>query len=148
MQRWTPFVTVAAVVERDSKFLMVEERIDGQLCYNQPAGHWEDGESLLQAVQREVLEETAWQFQPETLLGVYRWQHSAGKTFLRFAFIGDVKNHQPDLALDAGIERAVWMSLEEIENCAQQHRSPQVLHCVRDYLRGQRFPLECLITVD
>jgi len=139
---WKPNTTVAAIVERDGKFLLVEEDTADGVRLNQPAGHLENGETLLQAVVREAREETAYDFNPEALLGVYHWRHP-GKdiTYLRFAFIGNVSHHYPEQALDEGIIRAAWMSLDEIRDSQSIHRSPQVLTCVEDYLAGQRFPL-------
>ncbi|MGZ8984466.1 MAG: NUDIX hydrolase [Methylotenera sp.] len=140
--QWMPHATVAAIVEDNGKFLLVEEITERGNRFNQPAGHLEDNETLLQAVVRETLEETAYAFNPTSLLGVYHWKHAHNDTtYLRFAFIGNVSNHQPLLALDKGIIRAVWMSVDEIRSNALLMRSPQVLTCVEDYLRGQQFPL-------
>ena len=139
---WKPNTTVAAIIENNGKFLLVEEDTADGVRLNQPAGHLENGETLLQAVVREAREETAYDFTPEALLGVYHWRHP-GKdiTYLRFAFIGNVSHHYPEQALDEGILRAVWMSLDEMRTSQAMHRSPQVLTCVEDYLAGQRFPL-------
>ncbi len=143
--RWKPHVTVAAVIRRDDRFLLVEERIGGKAMLNQPAGHLEDGETLVEAVVRETLEETGWHFAPRALLGVYRWPTGAdGKTFLRFAFTGDLLRHDADRPLDAGIIRTVWMTAAEITRCATRHRSPQVQLCVSDFLAGARYPLDSL----
>lgn len=142
---WKPNVTVAAVVERDGRFLLVEEHADGALVLNQPAGHLDEGESLLRAAVRETLEETAWHVVPEALLGVYRWPHpDKGVTYLRFAFIARAQRQEPNLRLDHGIERAVWLSAAEIRQARERHRSPQVQRCVDDYLAGQRYPLALL----
>ncbi len=139
---WKPNVTVAAVVERNGAFLFVEETADGALVLNQPAGHLDEGESLLDAVVRETLEETAWHFEPEALLGVYRWSHPAkGITYLRFAFIGRAVKQEPGAALDDGIVRALWLTPDEIRRERHRHRSPQVERCIEDYLAGQRYPL-------
>jgi 8-oxo-dGTP pyrophosphatase MutT (NUDIX family) len=140
--QWMPHATVAAIVEQDGKFLLVEESTDRGNRFNQPAGHLEDNESLLEAVVRETLEETAYQFEPQALLGIYHWKHEHNDTtYLRFAYIGSVSNHQPLLALDEGIIRAVWMTIDEIRSKHLLLRSPQVLSCIEDYLRGQKFPL-------
>ncbi len=142
---WKPHVVVAAVVEEDGRFLLVEERTAEGLRFNQPAGHLEAGESLLDAVRREVFEETAHHFEPEALLGIYRWPHpEAGRTYLRFAFTGVITGHDPTAPLDHGILRAAWMTLEEIRTVRSRHRSPLVERCIEDYLAGCRYPLELL----
>jgi ADP-ribose pyrophosphatase YjhB (NUDIX family) len=142
---WKPNVVVAAIVERDGKFLLVEEEAEDRLVLNQPAGHLDEGESLLNAVVRETLEETAWHFEPEALLGIYRWPHPTKSiTYLRFAFIGHVTRHEPERTLDSGIVRAVWMSPEEIRAEKSRHRSPQVERCLNDYLAKQRYSLDLL----
>jgi ADP-ribose pyrophosphatase YjhB (NUDIX family) len=142
---WKPNVVVAAVVERDGRFLLVEERAEGQLVLNQPAGHLEDGESLVDAVVRETLEETAWHFEPQALLGVYRWPHPKKHvTYLRFAFIGTATRHDAARKLDDGIERALWLTHEEIIAERSRHRSPLLERCVDDYLTGRRYPLALL----
>ncbi|GAB4508935.1 MAG: NUDIX hydrolase [Sulfuricaulis sp.] len=142
---WKPNVVVAAIIERDGKFLLVEEKADGQLVLNQPAGHLDEGESLMQAAVRETLEETAWHFTPEALLGVYRWPHpTKGITYLRFAFTGCVTRHEESRTLDHDIVRTLWLSPEEIRAERTRHRSPQVERCLDDYLTGRRYPLELL----
>ena len=142
---WKPNVVVAAIVEHDGKFLLVEEKADGRLVLNQPAGHLDEGESLMQAVVRETLEETAWHFTPESLLGVYRWPHPAkGITYLRFAFSGQVTRHEEGRALDREIVRTLWLTPEEIRAEHARHRSPQVLRCLDDYLAGRRYPLNLI----
>jgi len=140
--QWMPHATVAAIVEDNGKFLLVEEITERGNRFNQPAGHLEDNETLIEAVVRETLEETAYLFKPESLLGIYHWKHEHNDTtYLRFAYIGSVSNHQPDMALDEGIIRAVWMTAEEMRSNAMLMRSPQVLSCVEDYLSGHKFPL-------
>lgn len=142
---WKPNVTVAAVIERDGKFLLVEEETTEGLMFNQPAGHLEKGETLLEGVAREVWEETAYRFAPEALLGIYHWEHPRKDiTYLRFAFVGQLTGHDPQQKLDDGIVRACWMSLEEVRATEERHRSPQVLTCIEHYLAGQRFPLSAL----
>ena len=112
---WNPEVTVAAIVERDNRFLMVEERISGRLVLNQPAGHLEDGETLVEAVIRETREETAWRFRPDALVGTYLWRSPVdGRSFLRFAFCGTVDDHHAQQPLDEGILRALWMTHEQL----------------------------------
>ncbi|MEK9940735.1 MAG: NUDIX hydrolase, partial [Methylotenera sp.] len=124
--QWKPHATVAAIVEQDGKFLLVEEETDRGNRFNQPAGHLEDNESLLDAVIRETQEETAYQFEPTALLGIYHWKHEHNDTtYLRFAYIGNVSQHQPQQKLDDGIIRSVWMSVDEIRANAKLMRSPQ-----------------------
>lgn len=142
---WRPNVTVASVVERDGRFLVVEERSEGRTVINQPAGHLEPGESLLEAVCRETLEETAWHFEPHGLVGIYRWPHPERDiTYLRFAFTGEVVHREQDNPLDPEIHRCLWMSEKELEQAASQLRSPQVMAAIRDYLAGRLYPLDCL----
>jgi 8-oxo-dGTP pyrophosphatase MutT (NUDIX family) len=142
---WKPNTTVAAIIEQDGRFLMVEENTTEGIRINQPAGHLDEGETILNATTREVLEETAYDFTPTGLLGIYHWQRPAKDiTYLRFAFIGKLGMHHAELELDQGIIRALWMTLEELEATQAMHRSPQVLKCVRDYLAGQHFSLDVL----
>ncbi len=123
--------------------MLVEEETDRGNRFNQPAGHLEDGETLIEAVIRETMEETAYDFIPEALLGVYHWKHPHNDTtYLRFAFIGKVGVHYPMQELDNGIIRAVWMSVDEIREKQNLTRSSQVLTCIEDYLAGKSFPLE------
>lgn len=139
---WKPNVVVAAIAERDGKFLLVEEEADGALALNQPAGHLDEGESLLDAVVRETLEETAWHFEPQALLGVYRWVHpDKAVTYMRFAFTGRVTRHEPNRTLDDGIVRALWLTPDEIRAERARHRSPLIERCVSDFLAGRRYPL-------
>lgn len=140
---WKPHVTVAAVIEQDGKFLLVEEETDDGIRFNQPAGHWEENETLMQGVIREALEETAYHFEPAWLQGIYRWRHpDKDITYLRFAFSGRVAGHEPQRRLDSGILRAVWLSPAEVRATADRHRSPLVLQCVEDYLAGKKYPLD------
>lgn len=142
---WKPNVVVAAVIERDGKFLLVEEDADGELVFNQPAGHLDEGESLLHAVVREVKEETAWDFDPTHLIGVYRWQRAPGAvTYLRFCFTGRALRHDSTRKLDTGIVRAEWFSRQEIAAMRSRLRSPLVEQCIDDYAAGLRYPLTLL----
>ena len=142
---WRPSVTVAAVIERGGRFLFVEERIDGRLVLNQPAGHLDPGESLIAACRREVLEETAHDFEPRALVGVYRWHYAAKDvTFLRFCFTGDVSGQDPTRTLDGEIVRLHWLTPAELASRDADHRSPLVAKCVADFLGGRRFPLDLL----
>lgn len=144
-QIWRPHVTVAAVIERDGKFLLVEEQADQGNVLNQPAGHWEANESLIEAAARETLEETAYHIQPSALLGVYRWPHPQKNiTYLRFAFTGNILAHEADRPLDHGILRALWLTPDELRAQSARHRSPLVQLCLQDYLAGKRYPLELL----
>jgi 8-oxo-dGTP pyrophosphatase MutT (NUDIX family) len=142
---WKPNVTVAALIERDGSFLLVEEETEDGLRFNQPAGHLDEGESLVAACAREALEETAWGFTPTSLVGIYQWPRPQGDiTYLRFAFSGELGAHDASRTLDEGILRAVWMTPDEIRASSDRHRSPLVWQCVTDYVAGRRFPLELL----
>lgn len=146
---WNPEVTVAAVVSHDRKFLLVEELIGAELVLNQPAGHLEPAETLIDAVIRETREETAWRFTPRFLIGVYHWpglRH--GRGFLRFAFCGEVDDHRPRQTLDEGIVRAIWLTPDELRAQQQRLRSPLVMRCVEDYLLGRRQPLDAVASLD
>ena len=147
--RWKPSVTVAAVIEQGGRYLLVEEHTSDGLRLNNPAGHLEAGESLVQAVEREALEETARCFSPSHLVGVYlaRMQRGNGEvTYLRFAFAGSVGGALPGRALDAGILRTLWLTPREIEASQEYHRSPLLWRCVQDHQAGRRYPLELLCT--
>lgn len=142
---WKPDVTVAAIAEREGRFLLVEERSAGRIVLNQPAGHLEDGETLLQAVTRETLEESAWEFTPRAVVGVYLWRPvHLSKTFLRVAFTGELGTHDPLRPLDRGVLRTRWLSRDEIAAPAARLRGPLVLRCVDDYIAGARYPLTLL----
>ncbi len=145
---WKPHVTVAAIIERDSKFLMVEELAHGERVFNQPAGHLDPDESLIEATIRETREESAWKFVPQAVTGIYLWKHPENaETFLRVAICGSCEDHDPIQRLDEGIIRVVWKSREELAGGKIKLRSPMVLNCIDDYLAGKRYPLEMLITV-
>ena len=138
-----PAVTVAIVVERDGRFLLVEEETRAGPKLNQPAGHLEPAETLPQAAARETLEETGWTVAPTALIGVYRWQvPETGATFVRFSFAGEALRHDAARPLDAGIIRALWLTRDEIASRQAEHRSPLVMRCVDDYRAGQRWPLD------
>jgi 8-oxo-dGTP pyrophosphatase MutT (NUDIX family) len=142
---WRPDVTVAAVAERDGEFLFVEERAGGRVVLNQPAGHLENGETLIEAVARETLEETGWVFVPEAVIGLYVWQPEHGaRSFLRISFAGRLTVHDPDRPLDRGILRTRWLDPVQLAELRPRHRSPLVARCVDDYLAGIRYPLELL----
>ncbi len=141
---WKPDVTVAALVEREGRFLLVEERIGGRVVFNQPAGHVEDGESLREAVIRETLEETAWHFEPESLLGLYLWRSPRGHSTLRIAFTGSVSLHEAQRTLDPPVLAAHWLSREQVIARTAQLRTPLVLRCIDDFLAGRRLPLSAV----
>ena len=145
MTHWRPDITVAAIVERDQRFLFIEEVISGRRVLNQPAGHVEHGESLLDAVCRETFEESAWRFTPEALVGVYLWRHPrSGRDTLRFAFCGAVHGHEPDRPLDHPVLAAHWFTRADVDARAAALRTPVVLRCLEDYLAGQRLPLSAV----
>jgi 8-oxo-dGTP pyrophosphatase MutT (NUDIX family) len=155
IERWKPSVTVAGIIEKDGKYLLVEEHTPNGLMFNNPAGHLDPGESPLQGCVREVLEETAFHFTPTALVGVYlsRFlkQASADEpaqdiSYLRFAFTGDLGAHEAGRALDMGIVRTLWMSIEEMQATQAKHRSRLLLRCAQDHAAGQRFPLETVYT--
>jgi 8-oxo-dGTP pyrophosphatase MutT (NUDIX family) len=146
-ERFRPSVTVAAVVARDGRYLLVEEETGEGLMLNNPAGHVELGESPLDAVVREALEETARRFVPDALLGVYlarfvRPARDEDVTYVRLAYTGSVGEQIAGRALDQGIHRTLWLTLDEIAACPERHRSPLVLQCVRDHAAGRRLPLD------
>jgi 8-oxo-dGTP pyrophosphatase MutT (NUDIX family) len=142
---WAPHVTVAAIAERDGKFLLVDEVVDGRQVLNQPAGHLDDDEGLIDAVIRETLEETAWRFTPTALVGIYRWRHAhKQETFLRITFCGEVHDHDPSLRLDDGIVGSVWLTPAELAAAPERLRSPLVLRSIDDYLMGARHSLSIL----
>jgi len=139
--RWTPHVTVATVVVRDGRLLLVEEAIDGRQVLNQPAGHLEPDESLAAAACRETLEETGWTVRLSAFIGTYQWTAPDGTPFLRFAYAAEPVSHDPARPLDTGILRAVWLTPAELKADPGRLRSPLVWQVVADYLAGQRHPL-------
>jgi len=144
----SPRPTVAAVVEHRGRFLLVEEETESGIAFNQPAGHLEAHESPADGMVRETLEETACHVQPDALIGIYRWRSPANDTtYLRFAFSARYLGEEPGRALDEGIIRAVWLTLEEVRLLQPRHRTPLVLRCIEDYLAGRRFPLELISQV-
>jgi len=147
---WQPDVTVATVVVRDGRFLMVEEDVRGALVLNQPAGHLEPDETLIEAARRETLEETGWEVEPTAFIGAYQWKApgngdgSGGRHYLRIAFAAELGQHHPQRPLDEGIRRAIWLSPDELLAEQARHRSPLVWRTVTDFLAGRRFPLNAL----
>ena len=147
--RWKPNVTVAAIIEREGRFMLVEEHTSEGLRLNNPAGHLDEGETPVRACAREALEETAHAFAPTALVGVYlsrvpREATGEDITYLRFAFAGELGAFDAQRPLDDGIVRTVWMTPDEVRASAARHRSPLVLRCIEDHLAGQRFPLSLI----
>jgi ADP-ribose pyrophosphatase YjhB (NUDIX family) len=142
---WKPHVTVAAIIERNQRFLLVEEETANGLEFNQPAGHLDEHEDLISAVIREVNEETAWQFQPQELVAVQLWRKNPEfPTFMRFCFTGHCHSHNPEQALDTGVVSTHWLTRDEVAAQAHRLRSPLVLISIDQYLSGQRYPLDIL----
>ena len=149
--RWAPSTTVAAVIENEGRYLLVEEQTPEGLKLNNPAGHLDPGESPEQGVVREALEETARRFTPQALVGVYlsrfvRPATGEDVTYLRFAYCGSVGDELPGRTLDTGIVRTLWLTPEEVRASRERHRSPLVLRCIEDHLAGQRYPLGVVVT--
>lgn len=141
---WTPHLTTATIVNRADRFLMVEERSQGRVVFNQPAGHIESGESIFAAARRETLEETGWDVQLSHFLGLYTYLSPVNDTtYFRFCFLAEPV-HQASTVLDADIIAAHWLTLAEIRDRRDQLRSPLVLECINDYLAGRRYPLELI----
>ena len=141
---WLPHITVATIVEDNGRFLMVEEHKAGRNVLNQPAGHLDPDETLIDAAIRETLEETGWEVAPTAFIGAYQWKAETGRHYLRFAFSADPDRHLPDRPLDDGIVQAVWLTPAELQAQADRHRSPLVWRVVQDYLAGRRSPLSTL----
>jgi ADP-ribose pyrophosphatase YjhB (NUDIX family) len=142
---WRPHVTVACVVARGERYLMVEEEVAGRLVYNQPAGHLDDHESLAQAALRETLEETGWTVELQHLIGVHQWRSTEhGDAVVRFSFAARAVSHDPDRPLDSDIRRALWLTRDEIAALGERLRSPMILQSIDLWLGGQRLPLETL----
>lgn len=141
---WIPHITVATVIETAGRFLLVEEESDGLVVFNQPAGHWDEGETIFEAATRETLEETGWHFVPEAIVGLYVYTSPLiNITYLRICFCGKPGDYEPDRPLDKGILRAVWLTPEEVAN-KKNLRSPMVWRCIEDYLAGVRYPLSLI----
>jgi ADP-ribose pyrophosphatase YjhB (NUDIX family) len=149
--RWKPSVTVAAIIEREGRFLLIEEQTPEGLRFNNPAGHLDPGESPADGCAREALEETTHAFRPTALVGIYvsrMLRASTGEdiTYLRFAFCGELGDVVPGRTLDSGILRTVWLTPDEVRASRDRHRSPLVLRCMEDYLAGRRLPLDAVYT--
>ena len=147
-QFWQPDVTVACVVVRDGRLLVVEEQVRGRVVLNQPAGHLEPDETLVEAARRETLEETGWHVEPTAFIGAYQWKsppqtpEDGGRHYLRMAFAADPLRHDAGRALDDGIVQALWLTPQELQAASARHRSPLVWRVVEDYLAGRRHPLD------
>lgn len=142
---WRPHATVACVVSDGARFLMVEEEVKGRLAWNQPAGHLEDRERLVDAAVRETLEETGWTVEPQHLIGIYQWRSTEhGDGVIRCCFAARAVSHDPTRPLDTGIRRALWLTREEIVDLGERLRSPLVLASIDDWLAGARLPLDAL----
>jgi len=142
---WHPHITVAAVIRKQDHYLLVEENVDGKILFNQPAGHWEKDETLLEAVRREVLEETTHVFAPKGIVGIYHWlEPDSGETVLRFCFSGETNGPQPEYNLDPDIIATHWFTRKEIEEKADQLRSPLVLRCIHDAINNPSLPLDAI----
>lgn len=141
---WEPHLTVASIVERDGRFLIVEELCSGRVVINQPAGHLEEGESLMEAVVRETLEETACRIRPTALTGIYHWRSPHNKTYVRFCFAAECLEQEVTPRLDDGIFHVLWLTRDEVQRRGENLRSPMVLQCIDDYLAGRRHPLELI----
>ncbi|HSD73207.1 MAG TPA: NUDIX hydrolase [Steroidobacteraceae bacterium] len=142
---WKPELTVAAVATQRGRFLVVEERVARRRVFNQPAGHVEDGETLIDAVVRETLEETAWHFEPQFVVGIYLWRNpDTARSYLRVAFGGALREHEPGRALDTGIVCTHWFARGQLLAHSSRLRSPLVMRCIDDWLSGARYPLSLL----
>ncbi len=143
--QWTPHVTVASILKQNDKYLFVQERKDKRLVLNQPAGHWEQGETLIEAAIRETLEETCWHFEPQAITGIYQWHHQRrDETFLRFCFSGTMLDHDSTRTLDSDIESIIWLTEDELSAQQDLHRSPLVQRCMDDYLSGIQHDLRII----
>jgi len=146
--QWNPHVTVASILKRDDKYLFVQERKDSWLVLNQPAGHWEPDETLIEAAIRETLEETAWKFEPQAITGIYQWHHQRrNETFLRFCFSGTLLEHDATRELDPDIEATIWLTEDELSAQQDSHRSPLVQRCMDDYLSGIQYDLRIITAI-
>ena len=142
---FTPHITVATIVEQQGRFLLVEERADNQIVINQPAGHVEIGEHILEAAGRETMEETGWQVEPTYLVGIYFYTAPHNQvTYLRLCFAAKALQHIAHATLDKEIIQPLWLSIEELQQRQTAWRSPLVMKCIEDYQAGQRYPLTAI----
>ena len=145
---WYPHATVATVVEKNGRFLMVEEQADDGVVFNQPAGHLEAGESLIEAAERETLEETGWEVRVVDFLGLYHYTSPANQVcYIRSCFIAAAVRRHESWQLDAEIVQAHWLTFEEIRRLGVRLRSPVVLQVVKDYLKGTTYPISLITTI-
>lgn len=144
---WNPHITVAAIIERDNKFLFVEEMVNGEKAINQPAGHVEDGESFIEATIRETLEETGWHIKPNYLVAAYRWKCKKSETFFRFTFAAHALSHDANSPLDNGIIRSLWLDKTSLQNYSELLRSPMILDSIKRYLQGHEYPLDLFVDI-
>jgi ADP-ribose pyrophosphatase YjhB (NUDIX family) len=143
--QWKPNVTVAAIIQKNNKFLLVEELVDNDIVINQPAGHLESNETLIDAIKREVFEETAWHFNPKGLSGIYLFKNIKNNiTYLRFCFYGECLNFDEHAQLDSGIIRTIWISINDLKSTNYTLRTPVVQRCIDDYLSGNSISLDIL----
>ena len=140
--RWYPHLTVASIAIKDGKYLLVRESSNGKTVINQPAGHVEKGESMIEAVIRETLEESGWHFEPKYISGIYQFIPENGETYLRFTYYGDISKSEAALRLDPVIEEVIWMSKKEMLEMKHKMRSQAVLQCITDFESGNRLPLD------
>lgn len=142
--RFLPHVTVATIVEDQDHFLMVEEIKFGQKVINQPAGHLEPNETLLEAALRETLEETAWDVELTGVIGIYLFTGDNGISYQRVCFAAKPLKHFPEKPLDEGIVKAVWLTRNELLAKREHWRNPMILNCIDDYIAGHLYPLSVI----
>lgn len=147
MSRFYPHITVASVIEKDHRFLIVRENINGQIVYNQPAGHLEPNETLIDAAIRETREETTYDFFPTNLIGIYQWSSDTSTHFIRFTFTGNISEPEMQRKLDTPILDFHWLSLDELQSLKKQLRSPLIMRSIQDYINHQKYPISILTHV-
>lgn len=148
MSIWKPHVTVATIIEQEGRFLLVEEASEGLVVYNQPAGHVEEGETLIAAAIRETLEESGRHFTPDSIIGIYQWRSPlSGLTYLRVAFTGSCSERDPERELDTDVLDTLWLTPRELAEQKEKLRSPMVMRCVEDYIAGKRYPLDLITDI-
>jgi 8-oxo-dGTP pyrophosphatase MutT (NUDIX family) len=143
-ERWYPHLTVASIINKDGKYLMVRENCGSGAVINQPAGHVEQGESLIEAVIRETREETGWKIEPEFICGIYQFVAANGETYLRFTYSCKLVTQYRNLALDPAIAEVLWLDRATLESNREMLRSQAVLQCITDFELGNQLPLDCV----